>query len=763
MRKYLIAWILCLASLEASAQLVINKYAAVRGQTPCGNAFTVDDAGGFGVGDTILMIQMKGAYIDSSNSASFGAILSYRNAGNYEFNVVSGVSGNTISLKYKLARSYDIPNGRVQFVRVPFFKDFTVTQTLTAAPWNGEKGGIVVLNASGTVTMNAPIDVSNKGFRSGALVNVPVSSGICGQTDYYYASSPTSYGAEKGEGIAELSNARNTGRGAQASGGGGGNTSNAGGGGGANAGAGGGGGKESAIPQCQPSQAIGGDGGKALTYSNALNRVFMGGGAGAGHANNGDGGIGHPGGGIVILMANRLAGNAQPIRSNGGDGVGCVGDCWDGQPGGSAGGSVLLQVGSYSGNVTVQAAGGKGGSQGANNSSVGHNGPGGGGGGGVLWVSGGSVPTQVTASLPGGANGVFTNTNDPWGATSGQPGTSLTGLSIPFPKDTFAGAGQSISFKDSVVDCLIRALVIERPEDAPGMTYSWTFGDGTSSNLRNPVHSFPAYGTYIVTVTVDDGLGCTGTVSRTISISKDPGKTVDTAICAGASIRLNASGGSLHSWMPVTGISQPGASSVVASPMTTTTYIVTITAGACIYRDTFRIKVSPMPTANFSHYPTTPASNTPIEFTNRSLFADSWIWDFGDGSRSSELNPKHLYRRTGSYQACLTAISGHCRDTVCATVAADVRTSIGVPTGFTPNGDGRNDVLFVRGSAVSSVHLVIYNRWGQKVFETNSLDQGWDGTFNGKLQEIDIYAYVLQASFIDGTKTLKQGNINLLR
>src|SRR5690606_2075826 len=127
-----------------------------------------------------------------------------------------------------------------------------------------------------------------------------------------------------------------------------------------NGGEGGQGGKESAIPACAPAKAIGGLGGKALSYSNTLSKIFLGGGGGAGHANNGEGGNGQPGGGIVLLMANQLIGNGYAIISDGGAGIGYTGDCWDGQPGGSAGGTVLLNVNSYSTGAIVSAKGGAG-------------------------------------------------------------------------------------------------------------------------------------------------------------------------------------------------------------------------------------------------------------------------------------------------------------------------------------------------------------------------------------------------------------------
>jgi gliding motility-associated-like protein len=86
-----------------------------------------------------------------------------------------------------------------------------------------------------------------------------------------------------------------------------------------------------------------------------------------------------------------------------------------------------------------------------------------------------------------------------------------------------------------------------------------------------------------------------------------------------------------------------------------------------------------------------------------------------------------------------------------------------LPTAFSPNGDGKNDILFVRGAGVQSMNLKIYNRWGQLVFESNSLDVGWDGTYKGKKQEMEAYAYVLNVTFTDETTLYKRGNVTLLR
>lgn len=86
-----------------------------------------------------------------------------------------------------------------------------------------------------------------------------------------------------------------------------------------------------------------------------------------------------------------------------------------------------------------------------------------------------------------------------------------------------------------------------------------------------------------------------------------------------------------------------------------------------------------------------------------------------------------------------------------------------VPTAFTPNRDGVNDVLYVRGRGIDVMTFIIYNRWGQKVFETSDPKVGWDGTFRGKALPPDVYGFYLLANCIDGTSYRKQGNVTLIR
>ncbi|MCP4441909.1 MAG: gliding motility-associated C-terminal domain-containing protein, partial [Aureispira sp.] len=86
-----------------------------------------------------------------------------------------------------------------------------------------------------------------------------------------------------------------------------------------------------------------------------------------------------------------------------------------------------------------------------------------------------------------------------------------------------------------------------------------------------------------------------------------------------------------------------------------------------------------------------------------------------------------------------------------------------VPNAFTPNNDGQNDVLYVRGANIRELYFAVYDRWGEKVFETTSLDIGWDGTFKGKTLPPDVFGYYLDCKCDDGYTLFQKGNVTLIR
>jgi gliding motility-associated-like protein len=203
------------------------------------------------------------------------------------------------------------------------------------------------------------------------------------------------------------------------------------------------------------------------------------------------------------------------------------------------------------------------------------------------------------------------------------------------------------------------------------------------------------------------------------------------------------------------------------------TYTITLIASnpnTCNLVDTarFTIQVFDGPTPDFSFAPITPQPNTPVTFTNLSSpDAIRFKWDFGDGDTlitTSRAPVQHQYNATGTFNACLTSYNtAGCDSTLCKQVNAEIIPLVDVPNAFTPLSGDANSILFVRGFGIAKMQFTIWNRWGQKVFETNSRFQGWDGKVKGVVQPMDVYVYTLSIEFFDGTKATKKGDITLIR
>ncbi|MET0394277.1 MAG: LamG-like jellyroll fold domain-containing protein [Chitinophagaceae bacterium] len=497
--------------------LVINQYTEVLAFDACNNKLTVSDASAFNVGDTVLMIQMKGAAIDSTNTASFGTITDYKSAGNYEFNYIKGKNGNTIELLNVVKRQYDIPVGKVQLVRVPYFQDYEVTRPLTAAAWDGSKGGVLAFNVQNSLTLNADIDVSGKGFRGGSPLNSSVVT--CSQVGYYYAPA-TNNGAQKGEGIhLPLSLAKSYGRGAPSNGGGGGNAHNSGGGGGSNAGSGGQGGNQwddcGSVPE-----NIGGKGGTTLNTNVTLNRLYLGGGGGMGHGNNVMEYPAGNGGGIIIITAGSLTNNGKAIKANGTDAAPCSGaaTCGDGMSGGGAGGSILLDISSVNTATVLETRGGRGADQ-QGASGVRH-GPGGGGGGGFIAFRQPVASILYSITTTGGLNGVNTNIgNDPHGATSGGNGTNYTGFEIIRATQLFKPNIDSVRIRKMATSCSHFDFEgLGYTNTAPVAAWQWYIDGAPAAATQNTSYTFTTAGNHDVKLVITDANGCKDSMLTTVQV-----------------------------------------------------------------------------------------------------------------------------------------------------------------------------------------------------------------------------------------------------
>lgn len=310
-------------------------------------------------------------------------------------------------------------------------------------------------------------------------------------------------------------------------------------------------------------------------------------------------------------------------------------------------------------------------------------------------------------------------------------------------------------------------------------SFIWDFGDGTRiiSGTQSQEHHFQAAGTYKVRLILRDTMYCNDGDSIMREFNLSPIVTARFELpngCAPYTTQIvNTSiAGQTFEWDFGDGTTstEKTPAKIYQNPGTYRVRLIAIDPNTCNITDTtFRdVVVQGKPTAAFTYSPITPVENTPIIFQNNSSpDAIVFQWQFGDGemlNTTSRLPVDHQYNKTGQYEACLVAanISG-CSDTVCAQVETIVVPRLDVPNAFTPLGNAPNNVVHVRGFAIGRMRFMIFNRLGQKVFESNSLKLGWDGRFNGVVQPMDVYAYVLDVEFTDGTKATKKGDITLIR
>jgi gliding motility-associated-like protein len=204
---------------------------------------------------------------------------------------------------------------------------------------------------------------------------------------------------------------------------------------------------------------------------------------------------------------------------------------------------------------------------------------------------------------------------------------------------------------------------------------------------------------------------------------------------------------------------------ITFSPNATTTYTVTATSkppcntSASIQ---FTIAMSTSsPEAIIKLDPNPVKVNEWVVYRNLSKNATTYTW-LKDGVvfTNNSNGGAHTFSDTGTYCITLIACNNTCCDTTtaCGTIV-DPQEFIVIPSGFTPNNDGSNDVLKVISRGITLERFAVYNRWGNRVFETSNLNDGWDG----KGSDVATYFYVAVYYGLDGSKKILKGDVTLVR
>lgn len=293
-------------------------------------------------------------------------------------------------------------------------------------------------------------------------------------------------------------------------------------------------------------------------------------------------------------------------------------------------------------------------------------------------------------------------------------------------------------------------------------SYTWSPTAGVSNPaIANPALSPAATTTYTVT-------GTTGACSISRSFIVTVGSTVtlnvhaDTTICSGASFNANTvSNGTTFTWSPVAGVSNPAIASPVLSPTTTTTYTVTANTGTCTTVKTFTVTVRPAVTVSAGPGASILAGSSVT--LQGSGSAGTYLWTPPTGlSATNILNPVATPAVTTTYNLKITNAQG-CSNS--SNVTIDVLPYCVKPmNAFTPNNDGFYDTWFItNGNCLKKATVLVYNRYGSKVFESQDYKNDWAGTYKGKPLPDGTYYYVINYELLNGDIVLKKGNVTILR
>jgi gliding motility-associated-like protein len=244
----------------------------------------------------------------------------------------------------------------------------------------------------------------------------------------------------------------------------------------------------------------------------------------------------------------------------------------------------------------------------------------------------------------------------------------------------------------------------------------------------------------------------------------------DTAVCKGNNLQITLAGTTTYQWYnEITGGSllATGNSFTQSDVQTSfSVYLDAITSNGCkaVSREKIQVNVNPLPTVDFTYNVELDNGNYITTFNHSCNGADYYSWNFNGLDTSNLETPQYTFSMDGVYSINLTATNTQtgCSNSIQKNVDIHVKTDLFVPTTFTPNNDGKNDIFRVRGSEVIVDEMSIFNQWGKAVFHGDAAITTWDGTSNGETLSNGTYVYKIKV--IDGgtPKELK-GIVTLIK
>lgn len=325
--------------------------------------------------------------------------------------------------------------------------------------------------------------------------------------------------------------------------------------------------------------------------------------------------------------------------------------------------------------------------------------------------------------------------------------------------------------KDSVI---CKTDTIKLYPTSHALSYLWTATTGVPvASVKYPSVAPLVKTKYYVTANLGK---CQDKDSVTITpVAYPQAKVLDAApICFGDKVQLNASiVGSSFFWSPTNSLSNPNILNPFAAPSKTTSYIITAydTLGCPKpFKDTVTVTVIPLVVVNAGR-DTSIVRNQPLQLnvtTSRDSLINRYLWQPKTGLNNDTIkNPiavLNLSIDSIKYVVRVSSPEGCYGEDDIVVRIFNTNPDIFVPTAFTPNGDGKNDIIRPICVGITKLDFFrIYNRWGQLVYQTSEFEKGWDGNFNGVAQASGTFVFVTQGTDFTGKVVFKKGTCVLIR
>jgi gliding motility-associated-like protein len=324
--------------------------------------------------------------------------------------------------------------------------------------------------------------------------------------------------------------------------------------------------------------------------------------------------------------------------------------------------------------------------------------------------------------------------------------------------------------------CLTKTVSISSPA-ASGLTYTWQPVSAIigASNTASIVASPPSTSSVIYTVTISNGV-CIGTNTIQIGVRTPPignfmtlnNDTICTGGCVTFSSTTTGSSPIAYKWYYEVGVgtSSVGVAPEACYPSAGSFSVMMVAENACgidtVVKNNF-VSVFDYPIGLAGNDTTINIGESAEIFASGGL---SYLWSPNvNGTIACPTCSNTVVQPTVTTQYIVVISNSiYCKVQDTVTVTVDVNCGdFFIPNVFSPNGDGLNDYINVHGRCISTFNLQIFNRWGEKVFETSSLTESWDGTFRGQKLDTGVFVYKADGISIDGQSFNLKGNITLMR